>query len=121
VYNEQALKIFTLLHMTLIHISTKQDFQQKVLQSTKPVLVDFFAEWCGPCKIMGPVLEEVATEIPGVDVVKVDVDSSSEIASEYNISSIPTFLVFSNGEVVSQAVGAVGKAQIKKMVVNIAK
>ncbi len=107
--------------MALLHISTKQDFQQKVLQSSKPVLVDFFATWCGPCKIMEPVLTEVATEMPEVDVVKVDVDSSSDIASEYNISSIPTFLVFSNGEVVSQSVGAVGKAQIKKMVATVGK
>lgn len=104
--------------MASLHISNKSDFTTHVLHSPKPVLVDFYADWCGPCKIMGPVLEEIASETPGVVVAKVDVDSASEIAAEYNISSIPTFLMFVKGAVVGQAVGAVGKAQIKKMISN---
>lgn len=104
--------------MASIHISNKSDFTTQVLQSSKPVLVDFYADWCGPCKIMGPVLEEIASETPGVVVAKVDVDSASEIATEYNISSIPTFLMFVKGAVVGQSVGAVGKAQIKKMIAS---
>lgn len=107
--------------MSLTHIATQEEFKTKVLKSSKPVLVDFFAEWCGPCKIMGPVLEEVAKENADVEVVKVDVDAASELAAAYNISSIPTFLVFHKGNVVGQAVGAVGKAQIKNMFVGLAK
>lgn len=107
--------------MALIHVSNQQEFNKTVLQSTKTVLVDFHAEWCGPCKIMNPVLEEVAKETPEIDVAKVDVDSASDIAATYNVSSIPTFLVFVGGEIVGQAIGAVGKAQIKKMVTNIGK
>jgi len=102
--------------MATKHITTSADFKKEVLGSSKPVLVDFYAEWCGPCKIMAPVLEEISSETPGVVVVKVDVDANQDIASEYNISSIPTFLMFVGGSVVGQLVGAVGKAQIKKMI-----
>ena len=104
--------------MTLIHISNKNDFTNSVLQSSKPALVDFYAQWCGPCKIMGPILEEVASETPGVVVAKVDVDSLSDLAAEYNVSSIPTFIMFVKGAVVAQSIGAVGKAQIKKMIAD---
>lgn len=102
--------------MTTINITTSEEFKKEVLNSSKPTLVDFHAEWCGPCKIMTPILEEISSETPGVVVVKVDVDMGQEIASEYNISSIPTFLMFVGGNVVGQLIGAVGKAQIKKMI-----
>lgn len=115
-YNKHLLIIFTRFPMATKHITTSADFKKEVLGSSKPVLVDFYAEWCGPCKIMAPVLEEISSETPGVVVVKVDVDANQDIASEYNISSIPTFLMFVGGSVVGQLVGAVGKAQIKKMI-----
>lgn len=104
--------------MTTINITTSEEFKKEVLNSSKPTLVDFHAEWCGPCKIMAPILEEISFETPGVVVAKVDVDMGQEIASEYNISSIPTFLMFVGGNVVGQLIGAVGKAQIKKMISN---
>jgi thioredoxin 1 len=113
---DRLILLFFYTKMASIHISNKEDFTTKVIQSQKPVLVDFYADWCGPCKIMGPILEEIASETPGVVVAKVDVDASSDIAVEYNISSIPTFIMFVKGAAVGQSIGAVGKAQIKKMI-----
>ena len=89
------------------------NFEDEVVKSDVPVLVDFWAEWCGPCKMVEPVVEEIAGEYAGkVKVGKVDVDSNSDTAAKYMIRSIPTLLIFNKGEMVEQIVGAVGKSDI---------
>lgn len=96
---------------------TDKSFEKDVLNvdSGTPVLVDFWAEWCGPCRMVGPVVEELAGEFEGkAKVGKVDVDSNPEISTKYGIRSIPSLLIFKDGEVVDQIVGAVPKAQLKK-------
>ena len=90
----------------------KNNFQDEVLNSDKPVLVDFWASWCGPCRMVAPVLEEIAAERSDVKVCKINVDEEPELASRYNVMSIPTLLVVKEGQVVNQAVGARPKSQI---------
>ncbi|MGC9469912.1 MAG: thioredoxin [Bacteroidales bacterium] len=92
---------------------TDSNFDQVVLKSDKPVIVDFWAEWCGPCRLVGPLVEEIGEEYEGKVVVgKVDVDSSPEIASRFGIRNIPTILYFKNGKVADKQVGAVPKAKL---------
>lgn len=93
----------------MAHIFTDDNFQQEVLQSEKPVLVDFWAAWCGPCQTMGPVVEALATELSDVKVGKMNVDENPETAQEYGIMSIPAFKVFVKGEEVGTIVGAMSK------------
>ena len=89
---------------------TDKNFENEVLKSDIPVLVDFWAEWCGPCKAIAPIIEELSKDLEGqVKVCKVNVDDAQELAGKYNIMSIPTLLLFKNGEVVEQMVGAMSK------------
>jgi len=98
--------------MSLTHLS-EENFEGEVLKSNLPVLVDFWAEWCGPCRAIAPVIEEIARDLEGkLKVAKVNVDESGELAARYNIMSIPTLLVFKEGEVVQQIVGAASKDQL---------
>jgi thioredoxin 1 len=93
-------------------ITTDTDFEAKVLQADKPVLVDFYADWCGPCKFLGPVIEELATELSGkADVYKVDVDKLQSVAAKFGIQSIPTVIVFSDGQAANTFVGVRGKEE----------
>jgi len=92
---------------------TEKDFGKEVLQSPVPVLVDFWAEWCGPCKMMGPIVDQAADDLSGkMKVGKVNVDESQELAARYGIMSIPTLLVFKNGNMVEQFSGAMPKEQL---------
>ena len=94
---------------------TADNFEQEVLRSEKTVLVDFWAAWCGPCKMLSPVVEQVAEERPDVKVCKINVDDEQELAVRYGIMSIPALLVFRNGELANQSVGVQPKANILAM------
>ncbi len=91
----------------LLHIQQEQ-FQEEVLKSEEPVLVDFSAVWCGPCQMMGPTMEQLAAQFEGhAKIGKVDIDEAVDLAEQYHIMSVPTFLFFKNGKIVDQSVGAV--------------
>jgi len=100
--------------MSVLNI-TKENFQQEVVRSEKPVLLDFWASWCGPCRMVSPVVDEIADERPDVKVGKINVDEQQELAAAFQVLSIPTLVVMKDGKVVSQAVGAQPKGQILSM------
>ena len=100
--------------MSVINV-TKESFQTEVLNSDKPVLLDFWATWCGPCRMVGPILEEIAAERSDIKVCKVNVDEQPDLASQFRVMSIPTLMVVKNGRVVNQSVGAKPKNQILSM------
>lgn len=99
-----------------VTVITDKNFEQEVLNSDKPVLLDFWAGWCGPCKMIGPVVEQIAEENPDIKVGKVDVDTEVALAMKFRIMSIPTLLVFKNGELVNQSVGVIPKQAILDLV-----
>ena len=94
---------------------SQEAFNREVLESDVPVLVDLWAPWCGPCKMLGPVVEEVAAESTGVKVVKVNVDEAMDIAQQYRVVSIPTLLVFKDGQEVKRSIGVIPRAEILKL------
>ena len=95
---------------------TKENFQEEVLNSEKPVLLDFWASWCGPCRMVGPILDEIAEEREDIKVCKINIDEQPELASRYRIMTIPTLMVLKNGQIMEQSVGAKPKHQILAMV-----
>ena len=94
---------------------TKENFQAEVMQSEQVVLLDFYATWCGPCRIVGPIIDEIAEENENIRVGKVDVDVQTELASQFQVYSIPTLVVMKDGKVLKQATGAKSKSQILDM------
>ncbi|MCR4754415.1 MAG: thioredoxin [Lachnospiraceae bacterium] len=99
--------------MAVISIGSVEAFDKLISESDKPVLVDFWAEWCGPCKILSPRVDEAAEEMDDVAVAKVNVDDQQDIAARFKVMQIPTLLLFKNGEVAGKSVGAITKDQIK--------
>ena len=91
-----------------------EDFTSKVIKSPNTVLVDFFADWCGPCKMLAPVLEELSTSNPEIDFYKINVDENQDIATAFEISSIPCLIIFKDGEEVDRAVGFISKQQLQE-------
>lgn len=95
---------------------TKANFQQEVMESDKPVLIDFWASWCAPCKMLAPVLEEIATEHPEIKVCKVNVDEEPDLAGQFQVMSIPALFVIKNGAVVNQTVGVQPKQKLVDLI-----
>ena len=98
--------------MAIKHIKTIEEYETEVVNSGKKVIIDFWAPWCGPCKMFGPVFEKLSEEREDFTFIKVDVDEAGDIASKFNIMSIPTILILEKGEVLDQAMGAMGKDQL---------
>ncbi len=91
---------------------TDENFEKEVLKAEEPVLVDFYADWCGPCKMMAPVIDEISEEITSAKIVKINVDKAEEVSQKYKILTIPTFMFFKNGEAVDTVIGAVPKEML---------
>ncbi len=101
--------------MAVIKLTT-ENFDQEVMQADQPVLVDFYADWCGPCQMMGPVVEEIAAETPDIKVCKINIDEQIEIAQRFRVMTIPTFMAFKNGTAAGKQIGAVPKSALLDLV-----
>jgi thioredoxin 1 len=102
--------------MSTLHF-TDANFKKEVLESAHPVMVDFWAGWCGPCKMIAPIIDELAKEYAGkMKIGKIDIDSNSKVATDYGVMSIPTIIFFKNGKVSNQIVGAMGKPDLKRKI-----
>ncbi len=109
---EQGYKIFLnyeFFNIMSVTKSNQESFKKDVLESKSTVFVDFYADWCGPCKMTSPIIDELSNEMKDVAFVKINVDDNQDLAAEYSVFSIPTFLIFKNGKAVHQFVGAMGK------------
>lgn len=101
---------------------TKENFDEEVLHSALPVMVDFYADWCGPCKMMGPVVEELASEYEGkIKIGKINVDDNPDIAARYDVMSIPNFVFFKDGKAVDSAVGGMPRAALQEKLEKLLK
>ena len=101
--------------MAIINL-TRNNFKSEVMGSDKTVLIDFWAEWCGPCRMMSPVIDEIADEVSDVKVCKVNVDEASDLASMFGIESIPTLIVIKNGQTVNKSIGLISKEQVLSLI-----
>ena len=117
-YQLQSFKFFNLFTIMPKAIFTDANFEAEVLKSPIPVFVDFWAPWCGPCQMMGPMVEELADEYDSakVKIGKLNVDDNQAVAGQYQVMSIPTFLVFKNGQAVDKLIGGVQKEKLKQMI-----
>ncbi|MEW5758235.1 MAG: thioredoxin [Candidatus Omnitrophota bacterium] len=105
--------------MPVIHLNNS-NFKKEIIENKEIALVDFWANWCGPCKMIAPLIDEIAKDYDGkIKVAKLNIDDAADIASQYGIMSIPTLLFFKNGQVVGQVVGAISKSEIKEKINNI--
>lgn len=105
--------------MSIVHLNDS-NFKKEVLESNLPVLVDFWATWCGPCKMIAPIIEELAREYANkIKVAKLDIDEGSQVANRYGVMSIPTIMFFKGGKISSHAVGALGKSELKKRIEEV--
>jgi len=95
---------------------TSDNYETEVEQSEQPVVIDFWAEWCGPCRMAGPIFKELSEEMKNVKFVKIDVDNNSELSQKFGVSSIPAFVVMKKGDVISYSVGAQSKDNLKKLI-----
>ncbi len=100
--------------MAALHV-TKENFQKEVMESDKPVLIDFWASWCGPCQMIAPVIEELAAEVTNARICKINVDEEMELAAQFQVMSIPTLLVIKGGKVTASAVGVQSKQKLLNM------
>ena len=101
--------------MAVLHV-TKESYEQEVLKSDKPVLLDFWASWCGPCRMLAPILDELAAENPDIKVVKINTDEQMELAAQFNVMSIPALFVMKDGQIINRSVGVQPKENLLAMV-----